>query len=185
VKWPHRIGAFALLLLAAATAHASFEFKVQSAFVTVRDGAYELDARVIFPLNDDVRSALANGATVKLALQAVVEKQRRYWFDQQLVDATLRRELTWNAVSQRYIVKYMDSGEQDSFQDLDEALAAAGVMQGWRILAEGRLHPGTDYEISVRAGYRSSRVPDALRALAFWSDGWVHRTRWKSWILPR
>jgi hypothetical protein len=185
VKWLHRLMVFALPLLAATAAHASSEFKVQSAFVTVRDGAYEMDARVIFPLNEDVRSALANGATVKLALQAVVEKQRRYWFDKQLVDATLRRELTWNAVSQRYIVKYKDSGEQDSFQALDEALVAAGVISGWKILVEKKLHADTAYEISVRAGYRSSRVPDALRALAFWSDGWVHRTEWKSWILPR
>ncbi len=98
---------------------------------------------------------------------------------------TLRRELTWNAVSQRYILKYMDRGEQGSFQALDEALAAAGVMNGWRILAEDLLDPGTTYEISVRAGYRNSRLPYALRALAFWSDGWVHRTEWKSWILPR
>jgi hypothetical protein len=184
MRWPGFV-ALLLLPLFAAVAHASTGFTVQSAVVTVRDGVYELDARVIFPLNDDVRSSLANGATVRLALQAVVEKQRRYWFDKQLVDATLRRELTWNAVSQRYILKYVDRGEQDSFVALDEALAAVGVMNGWRILVESRLDPETTYEISVRAGYRSSSLPNALRALAFWSDGWVHRTQWKSWILPR
>jgi hypothetical protein len=185
MKWLPRCVALLLPLLLAGAAHASTGFTVQSAVVTVRDGMYELDARVIFPLNDDVRSALANGATVKLALQAVIERQRRYWFDKQLVDATLRRELSWNAVSQRYILKYVDRGEQDSFVALDEALAAVGVMNGWPILAESRLDPETNYKISVRAGYRSSSLPNALRALAFWSDGWVHRTEWKSWILPR
>lgn len=185
MRWLLRFVALLLPLLVAGTTHASTGFTVQSAVVTVRDGYHELDARVIFPLNDDVRSALVNGATVKLALQAVVEKQRRYWFDKQLVDVTLRRELTWNAVSQRYILKYMDRGEQDSFVALDEALAAAGVMNGWRIPVENRLDPETTYEISVRAGYRSSSLPDALRALAFWSDGWSRRTEWKSWILPR
>jgi hypothetical protein len=180
-----RIVALLLSLLVAGTAQASSQFTVQSAVVTVREGVYELDARVIFPLNDDVRSAVANGATVKFALEAVVEKQRRYWFDKQLADVTLRRELTWNAVSQRYILKYMDRGEQASFVALDEALVAAGVMNGWPILVETSLDPATTYEISVRAGYRSSSVPNALRALAFWSDGWAHRTAWKSWILPR
>jgi hypothetical protein len=185
VNWLRRLLSFALPLLAVGVAHASPEFRVQSAVVTVHDGVYELDARVIYPLNDDVRSALASGATVRLALQVAVEKRRRYWFDDKLVDVTLRRELTWNAVSQRYIIKYLDRGEQASFPALDEALVAAGVVSGWRILMERRLSPGTEYEISVRAGYRSSRLPDALRALAFWSDGWVHKTEWKSWILPR
>jgi hypothetical protein len=184
MKWLPRCVALLLPLLLAGAAQASTGFTVQSAVVMVREGVYELDARVIFPLNDDVRSALANGATVKLALQAVVEKQRRYWFDKQLVDATLRRELSWNAVSQRYILKYVDRGEQDSFVALDDALAAAGVMNGWQILVENRLNPETEYEISVRAGYRSTRLPAALNALAFWSDGWVSRTEWKSWILP-
>jgi hypothetical protein len=185
MKWLPCCVAWLLPLLAPGAAQASPQFTVQSAVVTVRDGAYELDARVIFPLNDDVRSALANGATVKLALQVVIQKQRRYWFDNQVVEATLRRELTWNAVTQRYILKYVDRGEQDSFVALDEALASVGVMNGWRFAEAGRLSPDTDYEISVRAGYRSTRLPNALRALAFWSDGWVHRTEWKSWILPR
>jgi hypothetical protein len=180
-----RCVALLLLPLLAGNAQASTDFEVQSAVVTLRDGVYELDARVIFPLTDDVRSALDNGATVKLALQAVIQKQRRYWFDKELVEVTLRRELTWNAVSQRYILKYLDRGEQDSFVALDEALAAVGVMTGWRILVENRINPSTTYEISVRAGYRSTRLPFALNALAFWSDGWVRRTEWKSWILPR
>ena len=67
---------------------------------------------------------------------------------------------------------------------LEEALASVGVINGWPILVESRLNPATTYEVSVRAGYRSSSLPNALRALAFWSDGWVHKTEWKSWILP-
>lgn len=184
MRWLPHLVALALPLLAVEV-QASSDFKVQSAVVTVRDGVYKLDARVIFPLNDDVRSALATGATVRLALQVVIDKQRRYWFDDKLADATLRRTLSWNAVSQRYILKYLDRGEQDSFQELDEALSAAGVMNDWKIPVARRLDADTTYEISVRAGYRSTRVPDALRALAFWSDGWVQRTEWKSWILPR
>jgi hypothetical protein len=185
VNWLRRLVALALPLLAAGAAHAASEFKVQSAVATMHDDVCEMEARVIFPLNEDVRSALADGAKVRLALQVVIDKRRRYWFDDKQVDATLRRELTWNAVSQRYILKYLDLGEQESFADLDESLVAAGVISGWQIKVDRRLDPDTMYQISVRAGYRSNSLPDKLRALAFWSDGWVHRTEWKSWILPR
>ncbi len=174
-----------LLLLAATAAHASGSFQIQSAFLTVRDGAYELNARVIYPLNTDVRDALANGATVKLVLQAVIDKQRRYWMDDTLAEATLRRELSWNNLSQRYILKDISSGNQDSYAALDEALIAAGVINDWQVLARHRLDRDADYQIRVRAGYRSSRLPDALQALAFWSDGWSSKTEWKSWTLPR
>jgi hypothetical protein len=174
-----------LLLLAASAVHASGSFQIQSAFLTVRDGAYELNARVIYPLNDDVRSALTNGATVKLVLQAEIEKHRRYWLDDTLIEANLRRELSWNAVSQRYILKDIHSGNQDSYAALDEALIAAGVVNGWPVLPKHRLDRDTSYQIRVRAIYRSSQIPDALQALAFWSDGWSSKTGWKSWTLPR
>jgi Domain of unknown function (DUF4390) len=153
-------GALRLLLLAPlllfpVAASAADAFQVQSAFVSVHGGTYTLDARIVFPVNDEVRATLESGATIKLALQVVIDKQRRYWLDKEMVDDALRRELSWNAVSRRYILKYRDSGEQDT------------------------------YEVSVRAEYRSTRLPDALRALAFWSDGWSRKTEWKSWILPR
>jgi hypothetical protein len=181
-------GVLGLLLLPALLApvpvHAAEAIKV-SAFVNVRGGVFELSARTIFPLNDDVRTALADGATVNFDLQAVVEKKRRYWLDATLVDVILRRELSWNAVSQRYVVKEVDRGDQESYVALDEALVAVGVVTNWPVVVEPQLDPDANYEIRVRAGYRRGRLPDALRALVFWSDGWNRRSKWNAWILPR
>jgi hypothetical protein len=182
-----RLALVALLLmpLLAAGVQAAERIVVQSAFVNVRGGVFELNARTIFPLNDDVRAALSDGATINLDLQAVVDKQRRYWMDATLVDVVLRRELTWNAVSQRYILRDVDRGEQESYVALDEALVAAGVVSGWPVVVEPQLDPDATYEIRVRAGIRRGRLPDALRALIFWSDGWNRSSKWYSWILPR
>jgi hypothetical protein len=182
--WP-RLAALVPALLLVAAAQAAESFQVQSAFANVRGDVVELDARISFPVNDEVRSTLDNGATVKLALQVVVERERRYWLDKELVEATLRRELSWNAVSRRYILRHVDSGEQDTFAALDEALAAAGVVRGWQLPLGRKLNPDKAFTVSVRAGYRSTRLPAALRALAFWSDGWSRKTEWMSWILPR
>jgi hypothetical protein len=174
-----------LLPLPAVSAADVGRLEVQSASVTVRDNAFEFNVRTIFPLNDDVRTALSNGATVNLDLQAVVERKRRYWLDATLVDVILRRELSWNAVSQRYILKDTEHGEQESFSRLDEALVAAGVVRKWRVSMASPLDLHDACEIQVRAGYRRGRLPDALRALVFWSDGWNRRSKWYSWTLPR
>jgi hypothetical protein len=172
-------------LLATRPAHAAAPIEVQSAYVNVRGGVFELNARTIFPLNDDVRTALSDGATVNFDLQAVVDRQRRYWLDATLVDVVFRRELTWNAVSQRYILKDVDRGEQQSFVALDEALVAAGVVSAWPVVVEPQLDPDATYEIRVRAGFRRGRLPDALRSLIWWSDGWNRSSKWYAWILPR
>lgn len=180
-----RMLVLAPVLLLCTAAPAAEPISLQSAFVNLHGDTYELDARISFPVNDEVRSTLESGATVRLALQVVVERKRRYWLDKELVEATLRRELSWNAVSQRYILQQGNTGEQDTFVSLEEALAAAGVVRAWAIPLKRKLDPDTSYKVSVRAGYRSTRLPEALRALAFWSDGWSRKTEWKSWTLPR
>lgn len=174
-----------LPLFAAQPARAAEGISVLTAYVNVRGGVFELNARTIFPLDDRVRTALADGATINFDLQAVVLKQRRYWLDQTLVDVILRRELLWHAVSQRYVLRDVDSGDQQSFVALDEALIAAGVVDDWPVVVEPQLDPDATYEISVRAGFRRGRLPNSLRALIFWDDGWNRRSRWYSWILPR
>jgi len=158
---------------------------VQSAFVNVRAGVFELNARTIFPLNEDVRAALTDGATISLELRATVEKKRRYWWDATLVDVTLQRELSWNGVSQRYILREPDRTEQQSFVALDQALSAAGQVEAWPVVVEPQLDPDATYAIRVRAGIRRGRLPGALRTLMFWSDDWNRSSDWYSWILPR
>lgn len=158
---------------------------VQSAFVNVRQGAFELTAHTIYPLNEDVRAALAAGATINLELQATVARQRRYWFDATLVDVTLHRELSWHAVSRRYILIDVDRGGQQSFAALDQALAAAGQVEDWPILSQPALEADATYSVGVRASIRRGRLPEALRALLFWTGGWNRSSEWYRWILPR
>ena len=58
-SWGQRLALFAWLCLMAAAAPAQ-NIVVQSAFVNVQGGVFDLSARVIFPLNDDVRRALSD-----------------------------------------------------------------------------------------------------------------------------
>jgi len=172
-------------LVLGGTALAKDPVVVQSAYVNVRGGVFELNAHTIFPLNEDVRAALADGATISLELRAVVERHRRYWWDATLVDITLKRELTWNEVSQHYILHETDRAEQESFQALDQALAAAGQVEGWPVVVEPQLDPESTYAIRVRAAVRRGRLPETLRRLMFWSDSWSRSSDWYEWTLPR
>jgi hypothetical protein len=159
--------------------------EVRSAYVTVDNGVYLLSARATYPMNDDIRGALTDGVTLRFDFEALVQKQRRYWTNATVVDLTLRRELSWHAVTERFVVRDTERGELGSFPTLDQALTAIGSVDTWPVVVEAQLEPEASYEISVRASVRRGSLPDALRSLVFWSDSWHRASDWYSWSLPR
>jgi Domain of unknown function (DUF4390) len=157
--------------------------EVRSAYVNVDSGVFLLHARVEYPDNPVIRDALRDGITLTFELDTRVERERRLWFDAEVVALTLRRELAYHAVSERYVVKDVRSGDQQSYPTLEEALTQLGTVDGWPILVEPQLDGGM-YHVSVRAGVRRGRLPASLRALMFWTDDWHRTSEWYSWSLP-
>lgn len=157
--------------------------EVRSAYVNISKGVFLLHARVEYPVSDSIRSALKDGVSITFDLDARVDRERHFWFDANIVDLTLRRELTYHAVSDRYVVRDSRSRDQESFSTLDEALDYLGKVDAWPILVEPQLDGGS-YTISVRAGMRRGHLPASLRAILFWTDDWVRVSEWYTWSLP-
>ena len=156
---------------------------VRSAYVNIDHGVFLLHARVEYPQGPAIRDALRDGITLDFDLDVRIERERRLWFNANIVDLTLHRELTYHAVSDRYVVREVRSGDQETFATLDEALGYLGKVDAWPILVEPQLDGG-NYTISVRAGVRRGRMPASLRALLFWTDDWARQSEWYTWSLP-
>jgi Domain of unknown function (DUF4390) len=157
--------------------------EVRSAFVNIDKGVFLLHARVEYPVSPAIRSALRDGITLTFDLDARVDRDRRFWFNANIVDLTMRRELNYHAVSDRYVVRDTRSGDQLTFPTVDEALYYLGRVDAWPILVEPQLNGG-NYTISVRAGVRRGHLPATLRAILFWTDDWVRWSEWYTWTLP-
>ena len=157
--------------------------EVRSAYVNVDGGVFLLHARIEYPDNPVIRDALRDGITLSFELDTRVERHRRLWFDAEVVSLQLRRELSFHAVSDRYIVRDVRSGDQQSFPTLEEALKQLGTVDGWPILVEPQLDGG-EYEVGVRAGVRRGKLPSSLRALMFWTNDWHRTSEWYTWSLP-
>jgi len=157
--------------------------EVHAAYVNVDKGVFLLHARIEYPLSPAILSALHDGVTLIFDLDARIDRDRRYWLSANIVDLTLRRELTYHAVSDRYVVREPRSGDQQSFPTLAEALDFLGKVDGWPILVEPQLNGGS-YTISVRAGMRRGHLPASLRVILFWTDDWVRVSEWYTWSLP-
>jgi len=159
--------------------------EVQSAFVNLNDGVYQLHARVKYPANDEIAMALQDGVSLSYDLDVEIARARRFWFDAGITAVTLRRQLTYHAVSERYVVRDPRSGAQSSFATLEEALEFIGTVDGWPILVASQVPNEGDYRVNVRASVRRGKLTDALRAILFWNDGWQRASEWYSWSLPR
>jgi hypothetical protein len=157
--------------------------EVRSAYVDIDKGVFLLHSRVEYPVSPAIGSALKDGVTLSFDLEVRIDRDRRFWFDASIVDLTLRRELTYHAVSDRYVVRDTRSADQQSFATLDEALAFLGKVDAWPILVEPQLDGGS-YTISVRAGMRRGHLPATLRAILFWTDDWMRVSEWYTWSLP-
>lgn len=161
--------------------------EVRSAYVTTEQGVFQLFARIAYPVNDDIRAALKDGLMLTFDLDVVVSRERRFWVDATVAEYTLRRELLYHAVSDRYVTRGVEPGgtDQRSFATLEEALEALGTVDAWPFLLPQQLSQNRDYRVSLRAGVRRGRLPDSLRVLLFWTDNWHRESEWFSWSLQR
>ena len=177
------------LIAAAGTAHADAldgVLEVRSAYATPEQGVFQLFARIVYPVNDDIRAALKDGLTLTFDLDVVVSRERSFWMDQTVAEYTLKRELSYHAVSDRYLTRELgtDSSDQHSYATLEEALEALGTVDAWPFLLAPQLSQNRTYRVSLRAGVRRGRLPDTLRVLLFWTDDWHRESEWFSWSLP-
>jgi hypothetical protein len=161
----------------------SGDLEVRSAFVVVDHGVLQLSAHIQYPSNEPIRTALQDGVTLAFDVEISMSRHRRLWFNATELETTSRRELTYHAVTDRYLLRNEKGVEQESFATLEGALDRLGRVEDMPIIVQSQLHDGGPWEVAVRTGIRRGRMPDALRALVFWTDDWHRTSDWYTWIL--
>jgi hypothetical protein len=156
-------------------------FEIRSAYVEPSEGVYQLNATIDFDLPAGAREAVREGVAMTLHLEIVVKRQRFYWFDETVATLEQDYELVYHALSERYLVRNLNSGEQASYPTLDTALDALRVISNLPILDVALLDPERRHEISVRATLDVRTMPDTLRFILFWADDWRQRSEWYTW----
>jgi hypothetical protein len=161
------------------------ELEIRSAYAVPSHGVIMLSARVAFPGSDLLSASLRDGVTLSFDLECIVTRHRRFWFDAEAVNLVRHRELTYHVVTDRYLLRDVDSGTQESFPTLEAALASVGTVEEWPIAVDSQLRGDGQWQIALRAGVRRGHMPDALRALMFWSNAWHRTSDWYTWTLVR
>ena len=166
-------------------AHADTKLAVTEAAVAVDDGVYERDARLELGLPEQARRAIDAGLTLHLRYDIEVARVRRYVPDAEVASLEQSYELSYHALSQRYLVRNLNTGEQQDFGTLQSALDSLAEVRGLPLLDSGLLEPGSSYEFRVRAVLTLRSAPDTLSWLLFWTDDWSATSEWYAWTLRR
>jgi hypothetical protein len=166
-------------------AHADTKLAVVDATVANDAGVYELDARLELSLPEQARRAIDAGLTLHLRYDIEVARVRRYVPDDEVASLEQSYELSYHALSQRYLVRNLNTGEQQDFGTLQSALDSFTEVRGLPLLDSELLEQGSSYEFRVRAVLTLRSAPDTLSWLLFWTDDWSATSEWYAWTLQR
>ncbi len=176
--------ALACLALSLPSVAADTQFEIRSAYVEPIDGIYLLTAQFAFTLPDGARQAVRDGVVLTLDIDLALHRSRRFWFDASVAQLRQQYELSFHALSERFVVRNLNSGDQTSFATLDAALDSLTTIHSLPILDVSLIERGENYEFSLRATLDIRTLPEALRWVIFWADDWRQRSVWYTWPLP-
>ena len=151
--------------------------------VALEDGVYTLDARLQLELPEPARRAMESGLTLRLDYEIVVDRVRRYMVNAEVAALVQRYEVSYHALSQRWLVRNLNTGEQQDFGSLQAALDRACDLRGLPVIDAALVAAGPAYEGRIRAVLGMNTAPDVFGWLLFWTDDWSAESDWKTWTL--
>jgi hypothetical protein len=160
-------------------------FEIRSAESELVDGVHVLDARMQLVLSSEALRALSSGFVLTIELQAELIRVRRWYLDDIEAELATRYELEYHPLTQRYIVRNLNSGDQDSFATLYSALNSLGRVQGLPLIDDTVLEADSTYRIRVRALLQTRQYSAPIRMIFFWRGRWQLESEWFEWILER
>ena len=158
-------------------------FEIHNAESRLYQGVWLVTALIDFRMSEEALAALDNGVVLTFELQFRLDKVRRFWVDKKTATLEQRFELSYQPLSERYVVRNLNSGEQNSYATLFSALNSMGRIVDLPIIDASLLDSDERYELALRAVLDQNTLPGPLRLLAFWGSGFRLESDWYVWML--
>lgn len=172
-----------LLLASLAWAADAGRFAIRTVFTNIHDGVIYLNADVEYELSEIAQEALASGVDLTIEIQIEVVRDRRFWVDRDVASLLQRYQLSYQPLSERFVTRNLNSGDQMSFAALPAALEHLGRVRELPLLDDALLKPGKRYEVRVRAMLDTRDLAGPLRLISFFWGDWRLESEWYEWPL--
>jgi hypothetical protein len=174
---------FVALLLQSGAARASTGIEVRNATTQLVDGVWFLDADISYTLNETALEALASGLELEIELTIRLTQWRRLAWDPEFAELKQRYTLQFHALTERYILRNLNSGEEATFGSLEAALNEVGTVRGLPVIDDALLNPDKRYHVNLRTVMDIKELGGPLGLFRlFWND-WRSESDWIRWRL--
>lgn len=183
-----QLAAAALLValwLPAAGASADEGIEVHDAGTRLQGGIWYLDAEIEYRLSDAALEALDSGIVLDIELTIRLTQRRRIIWDPVFAELKQRYELQFHALTERYILRNLNSGEHSTFGTLPAALDALGAVRALPIIDDALLSRGSRHFVAIRAVVDIKKLGGPLALIRFLWNDWRIASDWVQWRLDR
>ena len=160
-------------------------FEVRSGSHELVDGTYFVDAVIYLRLPTEAADALHSRLSLTIRVEVEFLNRLRLWWDPVEFSASRRSQLTYYPLTDRYVVRHIDSGVREDFVTLAGALEFIGRVDVLRVVDAALLDEDRRYDVRVRAVLDKDDLPGPLRLLAFWRRDWSIASDWLQWRLDQ
>ena len=160
-------------------------FSIQSLETLMQNRVYLLNASFSYQFSSEAIEALEHGVPLLILVDIEIVTPRWYWSDKVIAELEQGYLLLYHALSESYVVHNLNSGTQNNFITLKQALNYLSSIKELPILDANILSPDKDYYLRVRTHLDIESLPAPMRPLAYISSDWQLSSDWYEWPLQR
>jgi len=173
------LAAFALLL---GIVEARAEFSVNDVTASIKNEEMLVDFDLDLTLSDQAEEALLRGIPLIVTMELELERDRSLMWDTKITTWERHVEISYHALSERYLVQETGRGEIENFLNLSTVMNVIGKQRSLKIpVPQLPTNPEFNYSVRVRAHLDSEALPTPLRLMAYLSPSWRLTTGWTQW----
>lgn len=142
-----------------------------------------LDAGFKLQLSRKLGEAIERGVPVVIAIEIEVARSRDYLWNETITEVQQRHEISYNALTGKYVLRNLNSGVQYTLPSLSAVMAVIGTVADFPLLDQSLLQDGELYIGRIRALVDVESLPVPLRMRAYLSSSWGMESEWYEWSL--
>jgi hypothetical protein len=146
-----------------------------------QDGAMVLTSNVRLELGASVEDALLKGVAIHFVAEAVILRERWYWYDTRVSGAVRHYRLAYQPLTRRWRLTMSSEAFgapaaagslSQQFDNLTEALSAIRRNLNWKVAELSDLDPDTKYVLNFQFRIDTSQLPRPFQITAGGQNEW-------------
>jgi hypothetical protein len=159
-------------LLALPASGGDARLEVRSVETRLVEGVYRLDAEVVVDLSRSIKRALDSGVPITLLYRIRVLRERAYLWGERVAALSQRYRLEFHALSKRYVLVNVNTGDGQAFRTLADAIAPLQRLRDFPLIDASLLAAGEHYAGEMEVLIDGESLPVPLRLQTWFNDAW-------------